>query len=49
MVEPKPKQDPIEEVLMASQEEMAQPILNDEHFAQEEEELAEPIELDKNE
>jgi hypothetical protein len=28
---------------------MAQPVLDDEHFVQEEEELAEPIELDKNE
>ena len=27
---------------------MAQPVLDDEHFIQEEEELAEPIELDKN-
>ena len=33
---------------MASLEEMAQPSLDDEHFVQEEEELAEPIELDKN-
>ena len=49
MVEPKPEQDSIEEVLMASLEEMAQPTLDDEHFVQEEEELAEPIELDKNE
>jgi hypothetical protein len=48
-VEPKPEQDPIEEVLMVSQEEMAQLVLDDEHFVQEEEELAEPIELDKNE
>jgi hypothetical protein len=48
-VEPKPEQDSIKEVLMGSLEEMAQPILDDEHFAQEEEELVEPIELDKNE
>ena len=34
---------------MASLEEMAQPALDDEHFVQEEEELAEPIELVKNE
>jgi len=34
---------------MASLEEMAQPALDDEHFVQEEEELAETIELDKNE
>jgi hypothetical protein len=47
IVEPKPKQDSIEEVLMTSLEEMAQPVL--EHFVQEEEELAKPIELDKNE
>ena len=49
MVEPKPEQDSIEEVLMASLEEMAQPALDDEHFVQEEEGLAEPIELNKNE
>jgi len=49
MVEPKPEQDPIEEVLMASIEEMAQPVLDDKHFVQEEEELAEPIDLNKNE
>ena len=48
-MEPKPEQDPIEEVLMASLEEMAQPVLDDEHFIPEEEELVEPIELDKNE
>jgi hypothetical protein len=40
-VEPKPEQDSIKEVLMAS--------LDDEHFAQEEQELVEPIELNKNE
>ena len=34
---------------MASIEDMAQLALDDEHFIQEEEELAEPIELDKNE
>jgi hypothetical protein len=49
MVEPKPKQDSIEEILMASLEEMTQPVLDDEHFVQEEEELEEPIELGKNE
>jgi hypothetical protein len=49
IVEPKSEQDSIEEVLMASLEEMAQPALDDEHFVQEEEELAKPIELDKNE
>jgi hypothetical protein len=48
-VEPKLEQDSIKEVLMASLEEMAQLVLDDEHFVQEEEELAEPIELDKNE
>ena len=32
MVEPKPEQDSIEEVLMASLEEMAQPALDEEHF-----------------
>jgi hypothetical protein len=47
MVEPKPKQDFIEEVLMVSLEEMAQPALDDEHFVQEEEELAETILLNK--
>jgi len=49
IVEPKPKQDSIEEVLMASLEEMAQLVLDDEHFVQEDKELVEPIELDKNE
>jgi len=49
MVEPKPEQDSIEEVLMASLEEMAQPVLDDEHFVHEEQELVEPIEVDKNE
>jgi hypothetical protein len=34
---------------MASLEEMAQPALDNENFIQEEEELAEPIELDQNE
>ena len=46
IVEPKPEQDPIEEVLMASLEDMTQPVFDEEHFIQEEEELAEPIELD---
>jgi hypothetical protein len=36
-VEPKPEQDPIEEVLVASLEDMAQPVLDDEHFILEEE------------
>jgi hypothetical protein len=48
MVEPKPKQDSIEEVLVVSREEMAQPALDDEHFVQEEEELVAP-KLNKNE
>jgi hypothetical protein len=48
-VETKYEQDSIEEVLMASLENKAQPILDDEHFIQEEEELVEPIELDKSE
>ena len=45
-MEPKPEQDPIEDVLMASLEDMAQSTLNDENFIQEEE-LAEPIKLDQ--
>jgi hypothetical protein len=49
IVEPKPEQDPVEEVLVASLEDMAQPALNDEHFIQEEEELADPVELDQME
>lgn len=49
IVEPKPEQDPIEDVLMASLEDMAQPALNDENFIQEEEELAEPVKLDQTE
>jgi hypothetical protein len=49
IVEPKYEQVSIEEVLMESLENMAQPILDDEHFIQEEEELVEPIELDKSE
>jgi len=48
-VEPKYEQDSTEEVLLASLESMAQPILDDEHFIQEEEELVEPIEIDKTE
>jgi len=47
IVEPKPEQDPIEDVLMASLEDMAQLALNDENFTQEEEELAEPVELEQ--
>jgi len=39
IVEPKYEQDSIEVVLMASLENMAQPILDDEQFIQEEEEL----------
>jgi len=48
-VEPKLEPDPIEEILMVTQEEMVQPFFNHEHFVEEEEELVEPIELDKNE
>jgi len=46
IVEPKTEEDPIEEVLMASLEDMAQPQFDTEHFIEEEEELAEPIKLD---
>ena len=49
IVEPKLKQDPVEYVLIASLEDMAQHTLDDEHFIQEEEELAGPIELDQME
>jgi hypothetical protein len=49
IVEPNPEQDPVEDILMASLENMAQPTLDDEHFIQEEEELAEPVELDQME
>ena len=49
IVEPKPEQDPIEYVLVASIEDMAQLALDDEHFIQEEEELAELVELDQME
>ena len=49
IVEPKPEQDPIENVLMASLEDMAQPALNDGNFIQEEEQQAEPVELDQTE
>ena len=49
IVEPKPEQDPIKDILVASLEDMAQPALNDEHFIQEEEELVEPVELDQME
>jgi hypothetical protein len=49
IVEPKLEPDPIEEILMLTEEEMAQPFFNHEHFVQEEEELVEPVELDKNE
>ena len=46
IVELKPEQDPIEDVLMASLEDMAQSTLNDENFIQEEE-LVEPVKLDQ--
>jgi hypothetical protein len=45
IVELKRKEDPIEKVLMASLEDMAQPQLDTEYFIEEEEELAKPIEL----
>ena len=49
IVEPKLEQDPVEDVLMASLEDMAPLALDDEHFIQEEEELAESVELDQME
>jgi hypothetical protein len=49
IVEPKPEQDPVKDVLMTSLEDMAQPALDNEHFIREEEELAEPVELDQME
>ena len=49
IVEPKPEQDPIEDVLVASLEDMAYPTLDDENFIQEEEELAEPVKQDQTE
>jgi len=49
IVEPKPKQDPIEDVLMASLKDMAQPALDDENFIQGEEELVEHVKLDHTE
>jgi hypothetical protein len=49
IVEPKPEQDPVEDTVMVSLEDMAQPALNDEHFIQEEEEMAEHVELDQME
>jgi hypothetical protein len=48
IVEPKLKEDSIEEVLMTSLEDMAQPLFDDEHFIEEVEELVHPIELDLN-
>jgi hypothetical protein len=48
IVEPKPEQDPIKDVLMAFLEDMAQPALDDENFIQEEE-LADLTELDQTE
>jgi hypothetical protein len=49
IVEPKPEQDPIKDVLIASLEDMAQLTLDDENFIQEEEELTEPVKLDQTE
>ena len=43
IVGPKLEPDPVEEILMLTQEEMAQPFFNHEHFVQEEEELVEPL------
>jgi hypothetical protein len=37
IVEPKPEQDPVDEVLVASLEDLAQPTFNVEHFIKEEE------------
>jgi hypothetical protein len=45
IVEPKPEQDAVEEVLVASLEDMAQLVFDVEHFIKEEEELVGPIEL----
>ena len=39
IVEPKLEPYPIEEILMLTQEETAQPFFNHEHFVQEEEEI----------
>jgi hypothetical protein len=49
IVESKPEQDPVEDVLMTSLEDMAQPALDNEHFIQEEEELAEAVKQDQTE
>ena len=49
IMEPKPKRDPMENVMMAYLENMAEPTLDVENFIEEEEELAEPIELDQTE
>jgi hypothetical protein len=49
IMEPKPKQDPMENVTMDYLENMAEPALDVENFIEEEEELAEPIELDQTE
>ena len=48
-MEPKPKRDPMENVMMAYLENMVEPALDVENFIEEEEELAEPIELDQTE
>ena len=49
IMEPKPKRDPMENVMMAYLENMAEPALDVENFIEKEEELAEPIELDETE
>ena len=49
IMEPKPKRDPMENVMMAYLENMVEPALDIENFIEEEEELVEPIELDQTE
>ena len=49
IMEPKPKRDPMENVMMACLENMAEPDLDVKNFIDEEEELADPIELDQTE
>ena len=48
-MEPKPKRDPMENVMMSYLENMAEPAPDVENFIEKEEELAEPIELDQTE
>ena len=49
IMEPKSKRDPLENVMVVYLENMAEPALDVENFFEEEEELAEPIELDQAE